>query len=550
MSKISTAVSAILAAAAIGASGVAGAVAPVGAADHFFPTSGSTALDNAIKEYFLLSGGICKASTVSNPINVYVDGTSNLTSGNHQMLVVCNSNAAFGNVAVGDVIGLAKESNGGSEEGTINVARATPINFLDGLASAGITCSGGPTAVSAGTNYAHQQAYNILTGCSTLKAYAPTIGWADEQPAAWLGFGDRPINNTDISNLFTDPLVQNVFGFAVSLNLYRSLQNMQGLTVGDDTLANMPSLSTSVIAGLYSGFVPDWSSVVNAAGTAVTGFVPAGVHALKGATAFICRRGDSSGTNAFVDLHLFNNRCSTSAAAQQTPSTADNTTACKGLPAGLTAHDFGCAWQSSNLADTVFPGSGGGDVAACLDAHNHNDDFAIGNLTTNTVFGNGNAIGGSTDTTTGSNTHFRYIAIDGRLPNLTSVANGQYPFIEDNVLNTLNTANANVKGLRTYISSATTGFSNTTVVRDFIALQAQALSSGAGHPADPNWNTGVLFDALNADGIAQNTPPVTTAQIDTVAGNPVSAYTQLFQGFGQVLNNCQPPIVSGGVINK
>src|ERR1700753_3565264 len=119
MYSLSTAVAAVLAAAAVGTSGVAGAAAVVGAADHFFPTSGSTALDNSIKEYFLLSGGICQAGS----IQVYVDGTSDIKTGVHQTLVACKASTGFGTVATGDVIGLAKESNGGSLEGTINVAR-------------------------------------------------------------------------------------------------------------------------------------------------------------------------------------------------------------------------------------------------------------------------------------------------------------------------------------------------------------------------------------------------------------------------------------------
>jgi hypothetical protein len=544
MSKISVAVSAILAASALGAAVGANAAAVVPSADHFFPTSGSTALDNAIKEYFLLSGGICKANSASTPINVYVDGTSSLTSGVHQTLVVCSSSAAFGTVAAGDTIGLAKESNGGSLEGTINVARATPLNFLDGLATGGITCTGGPTAVAAGTNYAHQQAYNLYTGCTTLKTYAPTIGWADEQPAAWLGFGQRPITPADEAALTTNPLVQNVFGFAVSLNLYRTLQNMQGLTVGDDTLANMPKLSLTALTSLYTGGASSWTNITNASGKDVTTFVPGTTHAVSGSTVFVCRRGDSSGTNAFVDLALLNNRCSSSGATQVPATTAN--ASCKGLPSGLTPQDFGCSWTSSNIGDTVFPGAGGGDVAACLDAHSKNDDFAIGNLTTNQAFGNPNAPGGSGDTNTGSNTHFRFIAIDGHLPNLTSVANGQYPFVEDNVLNTKTSAGGNVTGLSAYITSSTTGFASPTVIEDFIATQASAKSTAG--TADTNWNTGILFDALNPQGVPQNSTPVTTANLTGGSGgNPVSAYTQLVAGG---LNNCQPPVALGSIINN
>jgi len=551
MSKISTAVSAILAAAAIGAAGAANATALVGAADHFIPTSGSTALDNAIKEYLLLSGGICTA-----PVNVYVDSTSgSLTSGVHNTLVVCNATAAVSGTTIGagDVIGIGKESNGGSLEGTLNVARGQTLAFIDGLASGGVTCTGTTVSVTAGTNYAHQQAYSLHQGCAQSGTYAPQIGWADEIPATWSLLGDRQVKGSDIAALNTTPLVQNVFGIAVSLNAYRALQKMQGLTVGDDTLANMPSLSSAVITGLYAGNL-DWSLVTDSSGNNVTTFTPSTTHAPNGTNAFICRRGDSSGTNASVDLQFMGDRCS-SVGLKQTQAGGTPNGTCAGLPSGLNSYDFGCAWNTTNnLGDTVFFGSGGSDVAACLDRHSNNNDFAIGNLTTNTAFNAPNGPGGSTDTNTSTNVHFRFVAIDSRKPTLTNVANGLYSFVEDDVLNVSKTAgNAtsgayghNVPGLATYITSKTTGFASATIVADFEGKQAQALASGGG-AADTNWNYGVLFDANSPNAPLQgaNTYPLSTTE---VASYPVSASSQLLAG--GVLNNCQPPATVVQTVNQ
>ena len=115
-SKISIAVSTALAAAALGAASSANA-ALVADAAHFFPTSGSTAMNNPINEYFLLRGGICEGSTTTSAIDVYTDGTFSTTApgtfgGFHQMLFVCKSSANLGSsVHAGDTIAIAKEGD-------------------------------------------------------------------------------------------------------------------------------------------------------------------------------------------------------------------------------------------------------------------------------------------------------------------------------------------------------------------------------------------------------------------------------------------------------
>jgi hypothetical protein len=566
-SKLSIAISAALAAGALSAAGGAQATAVVADQSHFFPTSGSTAMNNPINEYFLLAGGICQGSTTdATQIDVYTDGTFSATApgtfgGFHQMLFVCKPSIALGSVPTTDKVAIAKEGNGGSLEGTISVAEQVPLTFLDPLNTAGITCtnaagSGAGSQNVSGVNQfnTHENAFTVHTGCTTTKTYVPVIGWADELPQTWLGFGNRPIAASDIAALSTTPLVQNVFGIAVSENLYRALQNMQGKTLKDDTLAAMPSLNASTVAGLYTGTISDWSAIKNAAGTSLVSFNPTsiGTHAPNAGTVFLCRRGDSSGTNAFVDLNFIGNRCNANGISQQVPSTSfppSGTQHCNGLPTGLQPVDFGCSWnKANNLADAVFAGAGGGDVAACLDAHNANNDWAVGNLTTNQGFKDPNGIGGSTgDTAAGSNVHFRFVAIEGHLPNLTSVANGQYPYVEDNVLNALKTpAGPNAAGVTALygaISTGTRGFNNANILLDVDGLQTSAKNTSG--TADTDWNQGLLFDALNTPGTIP-TPPVTTAAVTGAGGNPTSVFTQAFSGN---MNNCQPPLPAGGAIN-
>jgi hypothetical protein len=342
-----------------------------------------------------------------------------------------------------------------------------------------------------------------------------------------------------------------VFGIGVSLNLYRSLQAMQGLTVGDDTLANMPSLSQTVIAGLYTGNIASWAGLINAAGQSVTNAAFNSGHAVNGNQLWLCRRGDSSGTNAWVDLTFTGNRCNANGQAQLPASTANSASVCKGLPAGGISEDYGCGWvTANNKNDVVFAGAGGGDVASCLDYHDLNNDFAIGNLTTNQAFGGANETGTSTGRAgppadTGTNTHFRFVAIDGHKPNLLSIANGQYPFVEDDVINTLNTAGAAVVALGTNIANS---FDDTNVILDFdnASTQTQALSSASGHAADKDWTAGLLYDPLSTSvTVTPNAIPTTTAALIGAGGNPTSPYTQQSPS----LNNCAPPLNTVGAVN-
>jgi hypothetical protein len=578
MASVSQIVRVSVALAAVAASGAALAAnttvvytPPTIATDHWLPTSGSTALDNAIKEYFMLSGGICQATTAaqalvgsytvnggtstnaSGPV-VLVDGATTGSISAHYTTEICESNAAFGTIKVGDVIAVAKESSGGSLEGTIYPATNTSLSFIDPFATANgtITCTTTGATVGAYPSNANELAGTLINGCSTSVSagnnanYIPVAGWADEAPQAWFGFGARPITQAQVNNLNSAGLVQNVFGIVVSLNLYRTLQNMQGLANGDD-LATMPSLSSSVITGLLTGNVTPWTAITDSAGLAVNNAkYYKNAAALKDTNVWVCKRGTSSGTSAWADIAFDGQRCSNSSLGLLPATTT--ATNCSGLPGGgITPNDWGCTYAAANLTDSVFPGAGTGDVTSCITAHDTNNQFAIGYATTNALFGDPLGAGGSGDT--GAN-KFRFVAIDGRLPNLTGVANGTYPFVQDDVFNTAKTstspAKANISGFNTYVTSSTTGFGNVKIIRDFINASQQTNAVTTGSVQDKDWTAGLLFDNLETFGNTASATPITSADLTTAAGTPVSTYTQQLSGS---INNCAVPAAELNVQN-
>jgi hypothetical protein len=523
-----------------GAAHAAGLVA----AGNAFHISGSTALDNQIKDALLLpssAGGPCTAGTIS----VYTDAPSTAPAGNltksHQATVVCTlatslTSSAPGAVTVpsGTVVAFTKESNGGSNEGTFYPASQASLAFFDATQTP-VGC-GSAISITAGAYWTHQQAFTEYDACSGVVIQAiPEVGVADEDPSVFVT-GLNVVTPALIAALNTTPLFQNQFGVGVSLNLYRALQAQQGLTVGDDSLAQMPTLTKSQIASLFGGTISNWNQIVSSTGTALA--LPAG-----GGTVYTCRRGDNSGTNVSADIYFLHNRCTSVNPPMVQATTANNSTACNGLSTGQTPENNGCHWQNSNLSDATFAGAAGGDVASCLDAHSRGGTggaasatYAYGPLGTTSKFDDPNGATGA-NAETGSN-HWRYIAIDGHKPTVEGMANGTYDYAFDNVENLWTGLTGKSLSVGQFLSTL---FQSPVALADILVAQPNAKTSGG--VVDTNYVTGGLLDPLPlilAGTGGPNNPPVSTTTLGT---NPVGSLT--YYALGSV-NNCQVPVVSGG----
>mgnify|MGYP000464332713 CR=1 FL=1 len=419
---------------------------------------GATATDNILENVLILqTGGVCTAGT----IDIY--------RGTNQRVIACT--AAIPGL-VGQPIAFFKESLGGSGNGTTPVANGTSLQFLD-VNNAAFACTSGPTPVAA---TATLNAYTVRTGCTPSIAQVPGAGVADVEPVL---LGATP---AQIGNLTTNGVLGILFNPAVSLNFYRAMQTAQGLAL-NDLPANVPSLTSAQIRALFTGFYADFSQFDDLTPPADS-------------TVYVCRRGNSSGTQASFESYFLNQRCVDGVAAFVEPTT----TSCLGS---------GCGWSPAFAADAVFAGSGSGDVRACLDARNDAGSWAISVLSTETTYNN-------------TDRQFRFIRVDGELPTLESVANGRYSFFTENVINRRNGAlNAN----------------QSTLVQYLIANLGQpSIIAGINTPFQANAHgDGGVIAVPNFATIVPNASPVTQAAMRT---NPVNS--QLRNG-----NNCTPPI-SGG----
>ena len=200
--------------------------------------AGSTSTDEPLYAFLLLaSGGPCQPGTA----DVYIDTSAGpgaiAANANDQFLLACRGDA--GTTFAGLQILVAKESLGGSANGTVNVARKIALPFLD---PDGPACSGPIIAVPAAGS---TQSYTLHMGCSGTISHVPDAGLADVDPRTL-----PTATAADLALLSIRPLFQVLFAPAVSLNLYRALQLAQGLPQNDDP-ANVPNLTRGQLEAIF-----------------------------------------------------------------------------------------------------------------------------------------------------------------------------------------------------------------------------------------------------------------------------------------------------------
>ncbi len=476
---------AIACAAALAASGSALAIGSntVPAANQLF-VSGATATDQALYQITSLgSNGLCQAGS----IDIYIDVSPNppslplaalrLTDANDQFMVACTGRAGAGTFG-GQSIVIAKESNGGSSRGTGIVARSTPVEFLNPAAP---TCAGSVAVAAEGA----LAAYTLNYGCSGVADQVPDAGIADVEAALFL-------NTAGITNLTASPLFQIVFAPAVSLNLYRALQSAQGLTADDDP-ANAPNITRGQLHRIFAGEAFTWDEFQ----------LPGGADFLPGEDIYICRRGNDSGTQASFASFVMNERCNATVPGIFPPDTG-------------TCEAGGCDWDAATFQnDFIFAADGSGDVRECLDFRNDNNQFAIGVLSTNTTVSLDDS-----DPNTPDDREIRFVGLDGAAATLSSVGNGGFHFVTENVLNERGAGVGGVPGA--IVDEIVSIIGTPSIISD--------LNVGS---RNPGGDTGILGRS-NGTTIVANAPPVSQADMRS---NPVSSFTRSVSG---ATNNCQP----------
>ena len=331
--------------------------------------SGASAPDPGLQDVFT---ALCHDS-----LDVYKndDATS---PGNHYRAFSCNLDSTLvpGLSTTNPSVEFIKRSSGGSAQGVQPVAREQAISFM-------VVSSANCTETSPGSH--DWRCSDDQPGETENRV--PDGGFSDVEPGLFRGpnrpDGSQDVTAADVARMVINGTSATDFGIPVTVGLRNALQDAEGLTVGSETAANMPSLSRGQIASLYTGRVPNWTRFL-VGGVPLTSFGTAPndnkVH--------VCRRVPGSGTQATTNADIMQSPCIAGAlVALRAPGNPIN-------------------------GPVVVENSGSGDVNNCLDADNAAGFWSLGVQSTEY----------NADRTYG----YRFIRVDGVLPTLDNVANGTY----------------------------------------------------------------------------------------------------------------------------
>ena len=318
----------------------------------------------------------------------------------------------------------------------------------------------------------------------------PDAGISDVEPALF-GASAAEISRLDVAS-------QNavVWGLPVTEALRNALQEAQGLTVGAEDEANMPSLTYAQLSSIYNGGITDWSQIVSSNGTDLPS---AATTPPSDTQVYLCRRVPTSGTQASYEVHMLRQRCAT------------------GVVGMLVGQRRWCGRHRYGQRRFRYL-----QVVTCLTTHDGANRWAVGTLSSENV---------ETSVTAGVNDGnvWRSIKMNGYAPTLLNVANGKYDFFTEQSVQWRNATSGNaLGGLKlTLMNDINVNAGQPNIIR--------ALNNGFIH----SWgDAGVM--ALITNGWMPTSPVAGTPLTATaVRSNPVLTSTRSPQG---APNNCQPPV--------
>ena len=482
--------------------------APADGASNLTDLSGATSTDGVLLAAMIGTDATAVCDGTGGVADVYTTETS-LVPGTlvANFAVVCKprSTITLANTAVQAV----RKYSGGSGSGIGNVASGTAVapDIANDRQWVTITNAAGCTSSSLVPAAGGLQAYNLFLGCPNDVAQVTKGGISDEEPAL---LGASP---TQVGQLTTSAGIAVDFAPVVSTPLFTALQSAQHLTAnGIDDVADMPSLSSSQVRGILKGsIVSNVFLFANPAGDAGAAtalpLAPSGSGSI-----FICRRGDSSGTETGFAIHYLHQSCGTGGVGDPNLAMVGATTA--------TCSAGGCGWNSTTFgADRVFAGTGSADVIACMDFHSGAGQYAIGVLTTEYA-------------PNATTARYAHVKVDGVAPTLENMQMGAWDFFTEDAFNVPNSTSpnfVNVTADQTAITAALlAGF------RAPALLQVALIPQGAGGTA---WWGGAL--GIPTGAASSPVPQGYTSVHALVQATPVNSMTHS-SALGGALNNCNP----------
>lgn len=469
--------------------------------------SGATAVDKQVQTYFAT---FCDTGTQTN--YTMANGNDDATG------VFCRVSSLFSS----PLNVFFHKENGGSSTGVEPVSQGGTVEALN-LSTCSQTLA--PSGATAGEG----------TCSNTLVQRSAQVGISDVEPALFAisANGAKSVNAAAFngSGASVQTVNASTFGVVVSPGLRDALQQAQGLTIGSDLVADMPSLSRSLIANIFAGNVANWSDLKGQSGVAITAGNTSNVKVN------VCTRTPGSGTQAQFNAYYMGNPCVFGGASGFGFLGKDTIANSNAAPNNY-AEPFG----GFVPGPYGFYADGSSDMGKCLTTVSNGGRWAIGVQSLEKVDE------GRTD-----RNEFKYVAIDGVAPTLENVASGRYSNSMSATIQWIGgTMNANQLLLAQALADTAKNIGDIAAFN--VSLQQDdPTTSNDDRPGPGLFNTPEILSApgvpanVGVMAIAGTTDPVTGALLNPSfpfsAANPVTPFDRV-DGNGNTKNCAIPTIVS------
>jgi hypothetical protein len=290
---------------------------------------------------------------------------------------------------------------------------------------------------------------------------APDAGFSDVEPRIFdfnpnfvVGpTSPAPFGPSWANGLNSVAAFSQAFGFPVSDKAYRVLQIAQGKCASlancaavdpsfGETLA--PSLNIADVRGMFTGTLTDWSGIDANRSSGASAIANAAIAAGLDTAVKVCRRAETSGTQASYNVLVEGFPCLGSAAAIFASNAVDGCTV-----NGATLSSGTAINQGGYIGDGTYPnvtldqckgsytvvvGNGASNVDTCLTKADLFNEMAIGTIGLDRS-PNDPGASGTGDDPDGAPDAWHYVKANDVYPSLTNIAFGKYELMVESTFN-------------------------------------------------------------------------------------------------------------------
>ena len=428
------------------------------AVDYELFLGGATALDTAVRRLVVID--VC-ASNIEKYQNSAIGFTYR-----------CTPKPGLNGInPATDRVVILKNTVAGSFTGVREVRNST-ATFLKPPSPLALGTSGCPGAGVAGTEFGI--AITTFTCTGNGGTGAPDAGFSDVEPRIFdsnPNFVVSPTSPAPFGPSWTNGLssvaaFSQAFGFPVSDKAYRVLQIAQGKCTSLANCASVdpsfgealaPSMNIADVRGMFSGALTDWTGIDANRATGVSAIGTAAAAAGLNTAVKVCRRAETSGTQASYNVLVQGFPC-LGAAALTFQSNANDACTVNGatLSSGTSLNQGGYIGDGpypNVTADqcagnyTVVVNNGASNVDTCLTKADQFNQMAVGTIGLDRS-PNDPGASGTGDDPDGAPDAWHYVKFNDVYPSSTNIAGGKYEMMVESTFNRRSAGNGSAYSIQ------------------------------------------------------------------------------------------------------